>query len=149
MKLLVSAARAAVVLLLLSACTTVNVRKVDATKHPITLVCIEENPDVLVSDMIRVLEGGFQRHNIKTLVYRNNAPAQCEYMLWYTAFRDWDLAPFVSDVDLRLRREAETVASATYSHSGGLALNKWASTEAKLNPVIDQLLEGFAPVSTK
>ena len=125
------------------ACTTVNVRKVDATKHPLQLVCIEENPKVLVSDLILVLENGFQRHNINTTVYRDKAPERCEYTLWYTAFRAWDLAPFLRNAELRLRRGDETIASATYNHSGGLALNKWASTESKLDPVIDELLSGF------
>jgi hypothetical protein len=128
----------------LSACTTVNVRRVDAGAHPMKLVCIEENPKVLVSDLISVLESGFERHSIKTVVYRDKAPDRCEYTLWYTAFRGWDLAPFLRHVELRLRRGDETIASATYNHSGGLALNKWASTETKLNPVIDELLAGFS-----
>ena len=142
MKLIKTLAIAAIVASL-GACTTVNVRKVDSSKHPIRLVCIEENPKVLVSDVIFVLESGFQRHNIKTLVYRDKAPEQCEYTLWYTAFRGWDITPFLRNVQLRLRNGEETIASATYNHSGGLALNKWASTEEKLNPVIDELLEGF------
>lgn len=128
---------------LLSACTTIDVRKVDASKYPIKLVCIEENPKVLVSDLIFVLESGFQRRDIKTIVYRGNAPERCEYTLWYTAFRGWDLAPFLRRAELRLRRGDETIASAMYNHSGGFGLNKWASTETKLNPVIDELLADF------
>jgi hypothetical protein len=129
--------------LTLSACTSVNVLKVDASQHPLQLVCIEENPKVLVSDLIQVLEDGFQRHNINTLVYQNKAPDRCQYTLRYTALRAWDLAPFLRHAELRLRRGNETIASATYDHSGGFALNKWASTGEKLNPVIDELLSGF------
>lgn len=129
--------------LLLSACTTVHVQKVDAQAHPLALVCIEENPKVLVNDLIAVLEAGFARHHIKTLVYSVQAPEQCSYTLWYTAFRGWDLAPYVRRVELKLRKDQEVIATATYEHSGGFALNKWASTEAKLNPVIDELLSGF------
>ncbi len=131
------------ILLSLSACTTVNVRSVDTAQYPMKLVCIEENPKVAVSDLLSVLESGFQRYNINTSVYRDKAPARCEYTLWYTAFRGWDLAPFLRHVELRLRRGDETIASATYNHSRGLALNKWASTEDKLTPVIDELLGGF------
>lgn len=127
----------------LSACTTVNVRKVDAAEYPMQLVCIEENPKVAVGDLLFVLENGFARHNIRSLIYRDKAPDRCEYTLWYTAFRGWDLAPFLRNAELRLRRGDETIASATYNHSGGLGLNKWASTETKLNPVIDELLAGF------
>ncbi len=139
----------ATAILSLSACTTVNVRKVDAAKNPIKLVCIEENPKVLVSDLILVLENGFQRYNINTIVYRDKAPDRCEYTLWYTAFRAWDIAPFLRNVELRLRRGDETIASATYNHSGGLALNKWASTESKLTPVIDELLADFRSQTAK
>ena len=124
-------------------CTTVTVRKVDAAKYPLELVCIEENPEVLVSDLLVVLEDGFQRHHIKTTVYRDKPPERCQYTLWYTAFRGWDLKPFVRRVELRLRFRDETIASATYNHSGGLALTKWASTESKVNPVIDELLGEF------
>ena len=135
---------AAIMLLLsLSACTSVSVQKVDASKHPLNLVCIEENPKVAVSDLIFVLEEGFRRYNINTTVYRDKAPDRCEYTLWYTAFRGWDFAPFLRHAELRLRHGDYTIASATYKHSGGFALNKWASTEEKLTPVIDELLGGF------
>jgi len=130
---------------LLTACTTINVRKIDAAKHPLKLVCIEENPKVLVDDLLSVLDSGFQRRDIKTTIYQGKAPDRCEYTLWYTAFRGWDLVPFLRRVELRLRRGDETIASATYNHSGGFALNKWASTEAKLSPVIDELLADFSP----
>jgi hypothetical protein len=133
----------------LTACTTVNVRKVDATAHPIKLVCIEENPKVLVSDLLVVLDDGFQRHGIKTLVYKDKIPDRCEYTLWYTATRGWDFTPFLNYVELRLRRGDESVAAATYKHGGGLALNKWASTEEKLTPVINELLAGFSSKATK
>ena len=131
-------------LAVLCCCTTINVQKVDARKYDLKLVCIEENPDVRVSDLIAVLEKGFQRHGINTLVYRAKTPERCEYTLWYTAFRAWDLAPFVKYVELRLRAKEETVALATYNHSGGFALNKWASTQEKIDPVIDELLSEFS-----
>jgi hypothetical protein len=129
--------------LVLSACTTVNVHKVDAAAYPLDLVCIEENPDVRVSDFVNVLEDGFQRHGIKTLIYKTQAPEKCRYTLWYTARRGWDLAPFMNFAELRLRVGDETIALATYKHSGGFALNKWASTQSKMDPVLDELLANF------
>jgi hypothetical protein len=127
----------------LQACTSVSVRKVDASAHAMKLVCIEQNSKVIVDDMLSVLEEGFQRHDIRTLVYQGNAPDRCEYTLWYTATRGWDLSPFLNRAELRLRYKGETIASANYKHSGGLALNKWASTSTKISPVIDELLAGF------
>lgn len=127
----------------LSGCTTISVKQVDASVHPLKLVCIEENPKVVVDDLLFVLEDGFRRYNINTVIYRDRAPDQCEYSLWYTAFRGWDLGPYLNSAELRLRKGATTIASASYKHSGGLALNKWASTESKLTPMIDELLSGF------
>lgn len=127
----------------LQACTSVSVRKVDPSAHAMKLVCIEQNPKVIVDDMLTVLEEGFQRHGIRTLVYQGNAPDRCEYTLWYTATRGWDLSPFLNRAELRLRYKGETIASANYKHSGGFALNKWASTSTKISPVIDELLSGF------
>jgi hypothetical protein len=133
--------------ILLMACTTINVKKVDSSKYPLKLVCIEENPQVLVDDLLAVLEGAFQSRNIRTVIYKGKAPDRCEYTLWYTAYRGWDLKPFVKRVELRLRQGDETIATATYNHSGGLALNKWESTERKLTPVLDELLADFGPQS--
>lgn len=140
---------ASLCMLLLAACTTINVRKVDAAANPIKLVCIEENSKVIVSDLLFVLEDGFQRHGIKTIVYKDKIPDRCEYTLWYTAARGWDFKPFLNHVELRLRHGDESVASATYEHGGGLALNKWASTEEKLTPMIDELLADFRSQSIK
>lgn len=128
----------------LCGCTTVKVDKVNARQHDLQLVCIEENSEVLVPDLIAVLEEGFRRHGIKTMLYRMSPPAGCDYTLWYTAFRQWDVAPYISRVELRLRAKQDTIASGTYNHSGGLALNKWGSTQAKVDPVIDEMLSDFA-----
>ena len=128
----------------LTGCTSVNVKKVDATKHPIKLVCIEENPAVLVDDLIFVLESGFQRRGINTIMYQSKAPDRCEYTLWYTAFRAWDLVPYLRRVELRLRYGDDIIATATYNHGGGFDLSKFAGTEEKLNPVMDELLSDFS-----
>ncbi|WP_414135613.1 Sbal_3080 family lipoprotein [Azoarcus olearius] len=127
-------------------CTHIDVTKMDARKHPLSLVCIEENPNASATDIVSVIEDGFQRRGILTAVYSGNAPSECEYSVWYLDEWGWDLAPYMRRAEIRLRRKAVTVARATYVHSGGLALNKWAGTKSKLEPVIDQLLAGYEPV---
>jgi len=130
--------------LIINGCTTINVKKIDRASTPITLLCIEENPRVLVGDLLSFLESSFQKHGIKTAVYRENSvPASCEYSLWYTALRGWDFASYLRSVELRIRRGAETVAIASYRHGGGFALNKWESTETKLTPLVEELLADF------
>lgn len=136
-------------LLALSACTTVNVRSIDPIANPIQLVCIQENPDVAVDDFLTIVESGFQRHGIRTIIYKDKKPDRCEYTLTYTASRGWDLVPFMKYAELRLRHGDETISLATYKHSGGFALNKWASTASKLDPVLDELLAKFSPQEKK
>jgi hypothetical protein len=134
---------ALLLLLIVSACTTMNVKRIDAKAHPISLICIEENPEVLVSDFLSVLESNIQQHGIRTLVYKGSTPERCEYTVAYTASRGWDFKPFMNYAEIRLRRAGETISIATYKHGGGFALNKWASTESKLNPVLDELFANF------
>ncbi len=131
----------------LSACTSVQVQKLDTTQHAVQEVCIVRNPKVAVSDMLSVLEGGFMRHGITTRVIGNPEAFKdsCPYTLEYTAKRSWDLAPYLTFAELKLRKDGQAIAMATYRHSGGFALNKWASTETKLGPVIDDLLKDVNP----
>ena len=96
-----------------------------------------------VVDFLAVVEEGFNRHGIETELYDGQVPPDCEYTLTYTARRKWDIGFFLAYAHLRLSHGHKTIATATYKHSGGLALNKWASTESKITPVIDELLSDF------
>lgn len=127
----------------LAGCTAVKVRPVDNLSE-IRHVCIQENPKVMVSDFVPVLEDGFRRHGISTERV-NGHPAHCEFLLTYSARRSWDMAAYLSQAELRLSQGGRgMIATADYHlrGKGGLALNKWASTETKIAPVIDQLLTG-------
>jgi len=135
-----------VIFLFLVGCTSVNVQKLDPTTK-VSHVCIEENPKVVVGDFLPVVQKGFQRHGITTEVYKNNRPSHCEYYLTYTALKTWDVAMYMHHAELWLYKNKENIAYAKYhlNGKGGFALNKWASTEAKMDPVIDQLLSGYSP----
>jgi hypothetical protein len=107
-------------------------------------LCIEENPKNEVADLLSFLETSFQSHGIRTAVYRQKSvPASCEYSLWYNATEGWDFAYYLNFAEIRIRRGAETVATATYHHGGGFGFNKWQSTETKLTPVVEELLTDF------
>ena len=128
----------------LAGCTAVKVKPVDNLAE-ILHVCIRENPKVMVGDFVPVLEAGFERYGISTeLITSNSTPRHCEYVLTYSARRSWDFAPYLSQADLQLRRSGRQIAWAEYHlrGKGGMALNKWAGTESKMNPVIDKLLTG-------
>lgn len=131
---------------ILTGCTTVNVNKVDANNHKINRVCIKENPKVLVDDFISVMEDGFMEHGIDSIVFEGGRPNNCEYMVTYTARRSWDMTPYLSFAEIKIRHNGKSIGSATYKHEGGsmsLALNKWASTREKMAPVLNKLLADF------
>ena len=124
-------------------CTSINVRKVDAEKYPLSTVCIIKNPKVLVSDFLSVLEKGFNRHGIAVEQYSGAISNCCEYSLSYTARRRWDFVPFMTLAELELKHYKNIIGTAHYKHGGGFDLSKFAGTESKMNPVIDELLSGF------
>ena len=134
-------------LIVLSACTVVNVNKTNASKFPIKLICIEENPAVQIDDVLPTIDRNIRDRNIRTLIYKNNPPAQCDYTLWYTARRHLSVSPFLSQAEIRVSYRGEVIASASYSHGGGLDLSKWEGTETKLRPVLDELFSQFKPSS--
>lgn len=138
--------RAAVLLATLAvaaACTTVEVSPVPASGYPIAQLCIERNPDVVVEDLLPVIEQGVARHGIESRVFDPPVPADCDYTLWYTARRRWDIRPVLGYVELRVRYRGETIGTATWLARPSLSLFKWRSTESKIGPLVDELLEQF------
>jgi hypothetical protein len=53
---------------------------------------------------------------------------------------------YMTEAQISILRDGQSIASANYHlrGKGGLALNKWASTESKMLPVIDALLANVA-----
>jgi len=127
--------------LLLTSCTAVDVKPVDTSLN-LRHVCIEYNPRVQVSDFTEVLQKGFERHGISSEVLAGRDLERCEFVLTYTALRSWDMAPYLSHAELRLRQRGRIVASADYHlrGKGGFSLVKWGGTKGKMDPVIDELL---------
>ena len=131
----------------LTACTSVRITPLQSAP---TTMCIEENPKVMVSDFVPVLQQGFARHGITTQPYATIAWDQCPYVVRYTARRSWDMAPYLSSAELTvLGPRRETLATAAYHlrGKGGLSLMKWQGTKSKMDPVIDQLLNNTQPIA--
>lgn len=130
---------------MLSACTSVDVSQVDQS-YNMDHVCIQNNPEVIVSDFVPVLREEFHNHFITTEVYSGTKPENCEFTLTYTALRSWDVTPYLSHAELRLYKAQNQIGYAEYHHNGGnmsLALNKWDSVKTKMTPVIDELLQQY------
>jgi len=116
---------------------------------PPSSVCIEKNSEVRVTDFLAVLIAGFRRHGIETRVVGPPADEDCAYVVTYSARRSWDLVSYMNYAEVRVSRNGEMLASATYSHAGGYAFNKYRGTRAKINPVIDELLEEYPSASRR
>ena len=128
----------------MSACTSISVQAVDPDLN-VQHVCIQENKAVIIDDFVEYLQDDFARYGITTEVIGTQRPRHCEYVLSYTARRSWDMTPYMSTADLTLTRNGRRIGSANYylKGKGGFSLSKYASTESKLDNVVDQLLAGY------
>ena len=127
-----------------SGCTVVTVRPVESSLA-FSEVCIDENPKVIVSGFLGVVQDGFERNGIKTRVY-DNVPAEgCPVILTYTATQSWDFVTYLDHAELRLMDQERNQLGYGEFHlrgDGGIAPSKWKSVRSKMDPVIDQLLAG-------
>lgn len=136
-----------IILLTLASCTSIKVQRLNPDVHKVHHVCIEQNSKVIVESFPSVIEKGLERHGITTEIYTDTKPKHCEYNLTYTALKTWDVGTYLHHAELRLCKNNQKIAYAEYhlNGKGGLSLNKWASVDSKMNPVIDQLLAGYSP----
>ena len=79
-------------------------------------------------------------------MYDAPVPIDCQFVLTYTARQSWDIVNYVKYAELTLRDGGEIVGKAEYLHGGGFAASKYASTDSKISPLVDDLLGG-APAS--
>ncbi len=131
-------------LVFLSACTSIDVNRIDGSKYPMKLLCIEENKDITV---LRLIEDAANVRGINTSTYKEKLPAQCEYSLSYTTDYKWDLVSFLADAQLLVKKSDTEIATAKYHHYGGFDFSKFANAESKLTPVLDSLFMDFKRVA--
>lgn len=124
-------------------CTSVKVSPLPKTEL-IDRICIQRNDAVKVTDLLPVVQQRLQYHKISSEIFSGEKPDNCRYVMNYTAFRNWDVVPYLTSADFTINREGVMVASANYHlrMGGGFSLMKWRGTEYKINPVIDSLVGG-------
>lgn len=123
-------------------CTSVKVNPIPK-EYPLSHVCIENNPKVIVNDFVPVIAARFQHQGITTEKFENNQkPDGCNYWLTYTALRSWDVTTYLSHAELRVFHDFNEIGDAEYhlNGKGGLSLTKWGSVKSKMDPVVDELL---------
>ncbi len=118
-------------------------------RQPLPSVCIEYNPAVQVSDIVPVLQSALRERQVESRVYESpQGLKQCPVWLRYSAYLDWDIPPFSNDYRLYISTASLTLQTASgavlssshYSIDTPFGRSKWASTRAKLTPVVTALL---------
>jgi len=132
-------------LVVASGCTSIQVTPLDIGVQN-QLVCIKENERVKVPRFLGILVNGFEDRDFPTRVYQGNPDESCQLLVSYTATRDWDFSPYLSDAEVWIRDQSGNRLAYGQYHlkgGGGLSLNKWASAESKMERVFDQLFESY------
>lgn len=107
---------------------------------PYKKICIEWNEAVTVPDMLSVIEGALRRRQVEAQVYApGTAPAGCVTLV-YAATRSWEEdTAYLSYASIALQLGGKTLSKVSYEPRM-LSLDRWASTEAKLIFLLDELI---------
>lgn len=118
-------------------------QRAERRQAPYKRICIQWNPAVTVPDLVRVVEDGMQRRGVATQVYpAGSIPAGCVTLL-YAATRVWEQdAAYLSYATMALQQDGRVLGRVVYEPR---VMDRWASTEAKLVFLVDQLLFGLQP----
>jgi hypothetical protein len=126
---------------LVSGCVSSRIDRVPAdVLRQMDRVCIVRNPKVIVPDFLSVVQDAFRRHGIQTAVYDSSPPADCTFLLDYTARQGWDGVNYLKFAQLTLREGSSTIGAVEYRHGGGFDFSKFAGTYSKISPLVDELL---------
>jgi len=118
---------------------------------PVRSVCIEFNPDTQVPDILPALQIELKSQRVESRVYESrSATGLCKYWLRYSAYTalgipplGGDYQPYIQNATLTLWNGSEQIlASSQYDPGGPFGVGKWASTRAKLAPVVQALIQG-------
>lgn len=109
-------------------------------------IYVLDNPEVMMEGFRVELERQLAERGLTTHVYTDAPPAECRYRLEYTANWKWDMAMYVSYIELRVYDHSERIGRAIYdSRRGGGRMDKFGSTADKLASVIEPLFASVNP----
>jgi hypothetical protein len=133
--------------LILSGCTSVDVRPIPASAH-LDKVCIEFNSEVNVEDFVPVVQESLFNHGITSVVYHSARPQGCPFTMTYAVERWWDLKPYMVDARMTVNKDDAFIGSGHYhlNGHGGLDLGKYVGTHSKIDPVLDEMLRNYPKV---
>ena len=143
-----------VLAMLFTACTSIKINNANGfDANTVQQVCIVHNSKVTINNFDKIVENSFKRYGIDAKTYQanDNFLNICQTVLHYTALRSWDMATYMVFAEFKLFRNGQQVSTSSFKlrGKGGLALNKWRSTEVKINELVDQLLKKPSSTQTK
>ena len=128
----------------ITGCTSIQIKNSEGFQpQTVKQICVINNPKVIIVGFDDSIVRSFARYNINARIYpENSKPALCETTMNYTALRTWDFVTYMSYAKFTLLREERVVSEAEFrlKGKGGLALNKWRSTDTKVDVLVDQLV---------
>ncbi len=129
------------VLLLLSACSitqTVEPAEID----PAAELCVIKNSEVR-DGFIQEFHSVLTEKGIKfKMVAESSIPQDCEWTATYTARWTWDLALYLSFVEIKVFHNGSLDGIATYdSTRGGANMSKFIDAEPKIRELVEQLMQ--------
>lgn len=135
----------AMLVLTLNACTSIQVNNNDGFQpESVKQICVIHNSKVTIGGFEPSIIRSFARYNINARIYpENSRPVMCETTMNYTALRSWDFVTYLTYAKFTLSQQGRIVSEAEFKlkGKGGLALNKWRSTDTKIDELVDQLVK--------
>ena len=132
----------AVAMLLLS-CSTVGDSGLFRKRYNIEKACIKEYMLSTSDEVARVIKDEFSQAGIQTVSYSMLKPAGCEYAVSYEIKREWEPAPYLAFVEMKMLKNEEEIAKVTYEYDKAflkLPFSKWSSTKKTVKPLVKKLL---------
>lgn len=135
-----------IVFMSLGSCTiTKKVNSISDVMPAGANICIEKNEKVAEPDILNVIQNVFVKSGYQVNVFPK-APESCDYRLTYIAYRSWDIFTFLSHANIYLFNKHELIGSVEYKLpaevflGGGINPEKWNSTEQKIAPLLEKML---------
>ncbi len=103
-------------------------------------ICVEKNTKVLMDGFHPELILQLEEIGIETETYLLERPDRCNVFMQYTANWTWDLAMYLSYLDVKVYEGNKLIGKAEYdSRWGGARLDKFGSTAEIIRPIIKEL----------
>lgn len=117
---------------------------------PVKDVCVEYNRDLPLDELVPALQAELKSQGVDSRVYDvGSGLRNCSYWLRYAGSMEWGVPPlgqdqraYLSSAALSLRR-ADGRLMSTSSYAAESGQGRWASTRAKIAPVVKALITGF------